>query len=843
MPERNLKVHSATNAFPSLSQSSLDVQYDGLMERFSSAATVTDLCRLVEEIDAETKQLDSELGHFVNMASRKHNTEVSSIELGRAKLSSAISHSSELTRVFSSANDLGHSLTSKIKALDQEIGNVNSTYAYVADIQTLRSNIKQTQYAIDNQDWEQAAKCVHCMKHMLDPDLVNGTFASAVVPSTDIPEYPGPKIDQWVEFLKLKFQELFNDSAKKRAVLDITKYFQLFPLIDQPELGLNCYSKFICSIITELSRALTQSTSVSEGKQGIFADITTKLFESVSIMLAQHTPLINRYYSETYPNAIVYVVSKIQREIDTQIGTIADTFYENRRIDKYLQDMSLHKFTALKNATGTSNDTDYSDTVDNDVASIVEVGDLVHELSSIMNYWSLYCKFITANYFQVSETNNTHEPEPLALPALLSNGNFQKKLKSKYFPAFESLYLFYFRRSVEKAFTIEELPSLLPFLAMTKCPKSPDEAPVSSVIEDIVLVFHSTLKNVLESSNVSSARTFVTECNKILQNDLLNGFIANALEENLPRFNQILSLSSPADISSRESPMISRTGTPGPETVGSFFKGASNALGNVVGSGTAIVSSANSSKPVNTTKLINFVLYLNTVAAGSEFIDQIGSNIIKRDPNYLRNLYPFGIDCDKVTNILNSELIEPFKASSDEIIKLQLLKLYEQSLKPKVLAMVSDCFPENSETAYVIYSSSTLNDPSTILKFKNAWATINAPYKQTLHKTLVYDLLLRRLVENVSHLVEKKLLSLLKKYKINELGALKLDKDLSYMINEMCDDDYDLKEKFVRVTQIVLLVGMDNEEYELNSYTGEDGDGINWVLTPLERKQIRRFRI
>lgn len=839
MGDRQPRRYLATQIFPTLAQRTLDSQYHALSSQFSNASSLSDLNHLVQQIDQESKSVDSDLARLVEIGSRKHSGDISAVELERAKLSSAITHSNQLTKVFSSANDLGHSLTSKIKALDLEIGRVEATKKYVTGVQTLRVNIKQTQYAIDNQAWETAAKCVHCMKHELLPELVNGKFASAVIPSADIPEYPGRKIELWIEFLSGKFQDLFNEAAKSRSALEITQYFQLFPLIDKPEIGLNCYSKFICSIITESSKALAQSASASEGKLGVYADITSKLFESVSLMLVQHTPLISKSYSETYPDAIVYVVGKIQREIDTQIGTIADMFYDCRRIDKVLQDISLHKFTALKKIV--SGD-EYAEVTDNELVSIIEVGDLVHELSAIMNCWSLYCKFIiSANYYKPTEAS-TSGSSGLALPALLANGNFKKKIDSKYLPAFESLCLYYFRRSVEKAFTIEELPDVLPYLSTCPVPSSPEQPPISSVVEDITLVFHSTLKNVIESANVSSVKNFVFESFKTLENDFLNGFLTRALAENLPRYNQILSVCSPQDISSIESPLASRADTPAPETVGRFFKGASNALGNVVGSGTAIVASANPTKPANNSKLINFVLYLNTVAAGLEFIEQIVSNITTREPSYLSNLYPFGIDHEKVTNILSGELLVPYKARATEIIRTSLQKFYDQSLKIKVSTTISDCFPESAENNYIINSSSALNDPSTILKFKIAWGIIANPYKQTLNAS-VYEQLIKILVDNIASILEKKLLYVLKKYRINELGALKLDKDLSAIINEICDDDYELKEKFVRATQIALLVGMDGEEYELNTYSGENGDGTNWVLTPLERKQIRRYRI
>lgn len=864
MVEKNTKHRSSTaSIFPSLSLLLLDVQYGDFLERFTNASTTSDLSKLVESIDQNTSSLDLELAHFVSVASKKHTQQISAVELSRAKLSGAIANSSDLTQVFTSANDLGLSLTSKIKALDQKICNVDSTLAFVTDVQTLKNNINQIQYAIDKQNWELAAQCIHTSRHKLAPNLVNGKFASVVIPSSEIPELPTPTLEKWIAQLKEQFQQLFNDAAKRRSVPEISKYFQLFPLIDQEEVGLNCYSKFICSIITDTSRTLINSASLGDsvGKPGVYASVITSLFESVSMMLSQHTPLINKYYGESYPDAIVYVVQKIQREIDSQIGLIADTFFDANRIDKVMQDIKLHTFSALKRKLAQDvDDSAVTEVLDNDLVSIVEVGDLIHEFSAILRHWSLYCKFVVTKYFNTTfksgEGNGKDQPkdEGLKLPALLANSNFNKKIQNKYLPAFEALYTFYFRRSLEKAIAIEEIPSLEPYLIQTKDSKSPEQAPVSSVIEDVTLVFNNTLRNVLDSSQPTTVKKFVSECFKVIQNDLLNGFIQKALQENQPRYNTTLTLRAPSSVngvpSATASPPSSRTGTPAPESVGSFFKGASSALGNVVGTGSAIVSGTNTGAVPNNPKLIQFVIYLNSVASGQEFLEQIINNLTKRNPTYLRSNFPFGIDEEKISHIIKAELLEPFVSATSSIVKHSLLNFYNVSLKSKVTSIVYECFPEASETNYVVYSSAVLNDPSTILKFKQSWDAMIQPYRQTFHKMLVYDKLLRLLVVNIASMVEKKLMTVLKKFKINELGALKLDKDLSYIINEVCEDDYELREKFVRVTQLVLLVGMDNEEYQLSSYkentTGgaeDDDGGINWVLTPLERKQIRRFRI
>ncbi|KAM9889999.1 hypothetical protein OXX79_011734 [Metschnikowia pulcherrima] len=832
---------SVSSLFPEISRSALQHRSHEIHEKFRGASSAADLALLVANIDAETASTDVQMRHLVEAATRKHTQQLSAVELSRAKLSGAITNSNELTKVFAAANDLGHSLTSKIRALDSEIENVNKTLAFVTDTQALKNNIGQIQYAIEKARWSEAAHCIHTINHELMSDLVTGKFASAVVPSSNIPELPKTAIDVWVTQLTETFSALFADAAKRRSVTEISEIFRLFPLIDQPEVGLKCYAKFICSIITDTSRTLIKSATQKEKKPGIYASATASLFESVSTMLSQHTPLITKHYAHSYPQAIVFVVSKIQREIDSQIGTIADTFYDLSRVEKTLSEIALHKFNALKKRLAGA-ESQPGEVLDTDLTSIVEIGDLINEFAAILHHWSLYCRFVTVKYFQAPETS---KKEGLKLPDLLAASNFEKKIRAKYLPAFETLYTFYVRRSLEKAITIEELPPLEPFLAASKSPVPPEHAPISSIIEDITLVFNSTLRNVLDSAQPAAVRVFVTDTFKTVRNDLISGILQKALTDNQPRYNNTLSLiEENAAASTSVTPSITRSGTPAPESMGGFFKGASSAFGNVVGTGSAIVSAANPVATGNNPKLMAFIVYLNTVAAGQEFFEQIVQNFTVRNPHYLKSNYPFGHDEEIVSHLINTEMYDTFVSTTSPVIKQSLLMLLNQSIKNKLSTMVSDCFPDAGEENYMVHSSATLNDPATMSRFKQDWDLLIRPYRQTLHATL-FEKLLRLIVVNAANMIEKRLVAVLKKFRINELGALKLDKDLSFIINEVCEDDYELREKFVRVTQLVLLVGMDNEEFEMSSYHGgdEDESGINWVLTPLERKQIRRLRL
>lgn len=796
----------------SLSADVLDEAYGGIAADFASASSAAELALLVEKIDSQSESVDLALQRLVHTNAKKHTNELADAELGRAKLLGAIATSAKLKDIFTSANDLGQSLTLKIKALDQEIGNVDSTLRFVENVQTLKHNVLEAHYAIDKGDWDLAARCILTIKHKLDQKLVSGQYASVVVPSSEVPQLPLEAIEEWTLLLSDKFQKSFYEAAEQKNIPEITKFFQLFPLICKEEVGLTCYSKFICKIISDTSKTLVQSVDGKDAP-GLYSSVVVNFFQSITLMLSQHTPIIEKNYSG-YPKAIQFVVTKIQREIDSQLGLIADSFYDANRVDKLLQDVKLHTFAYLEEKLTSQEQM----APDEDIVSVVEIGDLVHEFASIMHQWMQHCRFVAVKYYP-------QEGKGVEWPQLLLDLAFQKKIKVKLLPAFESLYLFYFRRSFEKALAIEELPDLDTFLHVTKSSAAPEQPPVSSVIEDFTLVFNNTVRNVIECGQPVTFKKFIAECSRVIHHDLL-GFLQNALEENAPRYNATLSLLG----TEKATPVVSRTGTPAPESVSSsFFKGASSALNNVVGS-------ANTA-PV-TAKLVNFVIYINTVAAGQEFLGHIVSNVTTKNPTYLESNYPFGSD-ERVGSLFKTELLEPFVERTGKLMKENVRVFFDQSMKNKVSALVNECFPD-LESAYVVYSSALLGDPTTSLKFKQTWDSLICPYRQTLHPA-VYERLLLLLSSNIASMIEKKLVTTLKRTRINEFGALKLDKDVLFIIGGVCEDDYKIRDRFVRLTQMVLLLGMDSEEYDFSSHNSDNG--INWVLTPLERKQIRRLRM
>lgn len=841
-----------------------------IRDQFHDSSSPNDLHDLIDKIDNITFTIDSKLESYVTLNKKKLQQDVSNIDLLRvSKLSTTIKNASSLTQVLANADELGHDLTYKIKSLDQEIGNVNDTLNYVENIHLLKSNINQINYAIEGQNWELAAQCIHTVNNKIPRELIHGEYASAVIPSTNVPELPEVCINNWIKQLAVVFQKQFNDAASKRDVERLTKYFQLFPLISQEEVGLNCYAKFICEIISESSKNLTQtinSITSSDLKPGIFDTVAMQLFENVSMMLSQHGPLIKRYYASTYPNALIYVVNKLQREVDLQIGVVADTFYDARRLEKMFQDIKLYKFPVLSKRLVDLHDhvqdqgriSEDFESLD-DLVPIRYVGDLILELSLILHSWALYCKFITIKYFHHSESSD------LSMPQIITKSNFSKKINEKLLPAFETLYQFYFRRSLEKSIQIEELPSLELYLRPAPQSKSPDHPPCSSVVEDLTLILNNTLRNVIQSGFPTSVKAFVTESFRVIQQDLVNGYFIRNLNDNQPKYNQSLSLlSEDGDLASPRA--TSRSSTPEPHgstatatslaTNAGFFKGASSAFGSVVSGSGAIVGSLQTTSS-NSPKLMNFIIYLNSMGIAQEYFTKIINNIKSQAPSdtgFMETNFPFGKDAEKIRTILSQDLLDPFISISNKILNESLINLYNQSIRQRLITMVNDLVTDTNDSNYILYSTNQVNDPSLLIRFKSNWSSLTKPYLQTLHQP-VWHKLLRLIVVNLVNLIERKLHLALKKFNINELGSVKLEKDMSFVINEVCEDNYQLREKFVKLTQLVLLVGMDDDEYEESKQPmiehvksddeeeEEEYSGINWILTPQEREQIRSYRV
>lgn len=114
------------------------------------------------------------------------------------------------------------------------------------------------------------------------------------------------------------------------------------------------------------------------------------------------------------------------------------------------------------------------------------------------------------------------------------------------------------------------------------------------------------------------------------------------------------------------------------------------------------------------------------------------------------------------------------------------------------------------------------------------------PFQNILYQD-AYSELLGLVVTFIKQAIEKNLWT----WKVNELGAVKLDRELSLFISTVCGTHYSIRDKFTRLTQIVLILGFDDDDFDVTTgdVKEELTSSIDWVLNPQERIRARNLKV
>ena len=76
----------------------------------------------------------------------------------------------------------------------------------------------------------------------------------------------------------------------------------------------------------------------------------------------------------------------------------------------------------------------------------------------------------------------------------------------------------------------------------------------------------------------------------------------------------------------------------------------------------------------------------------------------------------------------------------------------------------------------------------------------------------------------------------------NQLGGLQFDRDIRLVITHLSEmSQSSVREKFARLTQMATILCFESVE-EMLDYWGDEGENINWRLSPAEIKSILKLR-
>ena len=250
--------------------------------------------------------------------------------------------------------------------------------------------------------------------------------------------------------------------------------------------------------------------------------------------------------------------------------------------------------------------------------------------------------------------------------------------------------------------------------------------------------------------------------------------------------------------------------------------------------------------------IISFLVLVNNLDVSTDYVRRIINSTLGENSNgqaeagearpSLKELFPFGHDSVFVENQLKS-LLQTFETKTTDLISEAIEVLLRQVMRPRLRPVLIETF---RDVDYMLSEESRSGDLDTedentvVQRFERGWQAFTLPIKR-IATDRNYDKLLSATVSHLSKQLEKRIWSFYGR--INELGAIKLERDMTGIINvAVKGGKYQYRDMFARCTQMTLILNMDEDEWQELEKAGPnevEEMGIQWQLDADERKRTR----
>lgn len=499
-----------------------DDELSTTLTSIDQASTVSEIQECLANLTIQESKISSRLSAL--LASQDElSRELSRLDLIRARLGTQVVAARGLSAgMLSSASSTASRISSAVKQLDIEQENVRQTLSFVEAVVELKICVLGVSGSMGAaQDWETAAN--YLARAALVPEhILHSEFAEEMVPTSEEPEPPAKTLLNAAESLCGLFLREFDKAAKAGDGEKITRYFKLFPLIGRSDTGLEVYGGYVCRGVAERMRAVRGRKN--DGPS-FYAGSLQSLFEYMAGLVERHTPLVERHYGV---GRMVKVIDKLQIEVDTQGGIVIDSFWEERSIQRKLSDIKSYAFSFLVQSflstpsasAGTPRSSSprpgaigASRNSEDDSVDVKEIDSHLNEIGVMLSRWSLYSRFIARKCLppptEPPASPNGSSPEaPLVIPSVIKKSVLSTRVDAKLSTPFEVMTTFFFRRSVEKAFQLDELPPDL-HLNPSRPLKNTTTPYITLSVDDVMYLVRNVLKRSLSTLSSGIGRAHV----------------------------------------------------------------------------------------------------------------------------------------------------------------------------------------------------------------------------------------------------------------------------------------------------------------------------------------------
>lgn len=381
---------------------------------------------------------------------------------------------------------------------------------------------------------------------------------------------------------------------------------------------------------------------------------------------------------------------------------------------------------------------------------------------------------------------------------MLSRSNLHRKVTGKLVTPYNVMSTFFFRRSVEKAFQMDESPS-----GLSLNPNRPvDGNPpfIISAVDDVMYIVSAVIQRCLATAQRDVVASVIPTIARVLGSDFIGMIQRKMRDESYPR----------------------------PLTQGGF--------------------------PPEAT-IIAFIVLINSLDVSNDYLTRVIESRLEQPaaqtngsgpaPHPLAASFPFEHDLKFVTSTL-ANLNATFTAKTSELLSDGLLVLFNNVVKPRLRPVLSETFRDvdyaltEDELAEIALQND--EDEKDLLdqvprRFEHGWEALMKPLSR-LMTPKTYGLVMDSTAKYLAQALEKRVTSYASR--ANPYGAIRMERDFTGIVSVVARGNYAAREGFARVTQTLMIINMEEEEWD--ELAGEDAEeGIDWVLSEDERRRARNL--
>lgn len=398
-----------------------------------------------------------------------------------------------------------------------------------------------------------------------------------------------------------------------------------------------------------------------------------------------------------------------------------------------------------------------------------------------------------------SDSSLSQDPEDensaLSTAEVLTKSNLYRKISSKLITPYNAMTTFFFRRSVEKAFQLDEYPTGLS-LKLNK--QIEGNAPyIILAVDDVMYIISSVIQRSISTAQRDIALSVLPSLERVLTGDFIGMIQRKMRDETYPK------------------PVI-QGGFP-PED-----------------------------------KIIQFIVLINSLDTANQYLSRVietrvtspGDQTDAVTPTEaLTESFPFDKDATLVANQLY-KLQTAFTSQSSELLNEGILVLFERVVKARLRPVLSDTFrdADYTMTQEDVEELARQNDEeqgdileTVVRRFEHGWDVLMKPIARIMTPGTL-STLIDITAKYLSKVLEKRILSY--SGKTSEFGAIRIERDFSAIIGIVSKGHYGIREVFGKVSQLMMVANMEDEEWE-DILALEGDDGIEWILNEDERKRAR----